>query len=320
VKDALFHLLSQWLLRSTERRKKLWKQLKPEFETKPSLGDAMRQKYPQLAFASPGHFYSPLPDISEALAYREGLSAGSELASIDMRVEQQIQLCEQLTPYFESFDWPQAQTPERRYYSANDQFLTGDAAMLAAMIQHYRPRRIVEVGSGFSSAIMLDLSERSQLAETHLTFVEPYPDRLRKLLRNADAQRCKLIEAKVQDCGQEVFSQLSAGDFLFIDSSHVSKAGSDLNHLMFEVIPRLAPGVIVHFHDMFWPFEYPASWIKEGRAWNELYLVRAFLAHNSAWQVMAFGSFLGVHCQERVPPAMAKQGFGGYLWLQKRSD
>jgi hypothetical protein len=113
---------------------------------------------------------------------------------------------------------------------------------------------------------------------------------------------------------------LEANDILFIDSSHVSKAGSDVNHLFFTVLPRLKPGVLVHVHDVFYPFEYPLGWLRQGRAWNELYLLRAFLQYNTAFEMLFFNSFLWKHHKEQLAaklPRMATNP-GGSIWLRKR--
>src|SRR5262245_48406157 len=108
-----------------------------------------------------------------------------------------------------------------------------------------------------------------------LTFAEPYPDRLKQMLTPRDADVWRLIVAPVQQCPLEECDVLEAGDFPFIDSSHVSKFGSYLNFLFSSVPPRLRRGVLVHIHDVCYPFDYPLAWLKQGRAWNEIYLLRA---------------------------------------------
>jgi hypothetical protein len=115
------------------------------------------------------------------------------------------------------------------------------------------------------------------------------------------------------------FENLDENDVLFIDSSHVAKIGSDVNFLMFEVLPRLKPGVIIHLHDIFWPFEYPQSWIDEGRAWNEAYLIRAFLQFNEAFEVLLFNSYLGQRQGDLVRGIMPRfmRTTGASLWLRK---
>src|SRR6185295_14291779 len=118
--------------------------------------------------------------------------------------------------------------------------------------------------------------------------IEPYPDLVKRLLRPDDFDRVQFIRSLVQDVPLKIFDVLEANDILFIDSSHVCKVGSDVYHELFRILPRLRPGVIIHFHDIFWPFEYPEDWLREGRAWNELYLMRAFLQHNEAYEILLF--------------------------------
>ena len=130
------------------------------------------------------------------------------------------------------------------------------------------------MGSGFTSALALDVRDRF-LPDLELTFIEPYPDRLYGLLGQKDRGLCEIIPAPVQDVPLEKFDQLSAGDILFVDTSHVAKTGSETNWVILNVLPRLAQGVIVHIHDIFWPFEYPRHWIEDARSWSEIYLVRA---------------------------------------------
>ena len=155
----------------------------------------------------------------------------------------------------------------------------------------HKPSRIVEVGSGYSSAVMLD-TVRNHGLPTELTFVEPYPWRLRHLVSQSTLQTCKVVESTLQAAPVEVFTSLESGDFLFIDSSHVLKAGSDLEVLYFSILPRLNPGVIVHIHDIFWNWEYPGAWLREGRAWNELYAVRAILQFSNRFEVLIHLGYL----------------------------
>jgi hypothetical protein len=148
--------------------------------------------------------------------------------------------------------------------------------------------------------------------------IEPYP---RQFLVDGVPGISDLVREKVEDVPLEFFDDLSAGDVLFIDSSHVSKAGSDVNYLFFEVLPRLAPGVVVHIHDIFLPDEYPKVWvIDQGRNWNEQYLVRAFLQFNSAWEVLWAAHFMGTRhtaAVQRVFPRYPSLGGGGSLWIRR---
>jgi hypothetical protein len=125
----------------------------------------------------------------------------------------------------------------------------------------------------------------------------------------------------VQQTPQAFFEELGPGDILFIDSSHVSKCGSDVNHLVFQVLPRLAPGVRVHVHDVFYPFEYPRNWVlEEGRAFNEDYLLRAFLTFNTAYEILAWNSSVAALFPERFAAALpdAAQNAGASIWLLRK--
>jgi hypothetical protein len=111
---------------------------------------------------------------------------------------------------------------------------------------------------------------------------------------------------------------LKANDILFIDSTHVSKTNSDVNYLFFEILPRLQTGVLVHIHDIFFPFDYPREWILEGRSWNEAYLLRAFLQYNPRFEIVLFNDYLQtLHWDSfaRLLPRFSKDG-GGSVWLQ----
>ncbi len=132
-------------------------------------------------------------------------------------------------------------------------------------------------------------------------------------------KRGTILEKGVQDVPLSVFECLEANDILFIDSTHVCKTGSDVNYLFFEVLPRLKPGVVVHVHDIFHPFEYPKRWVMEGRAWNEVYLLRAFLQFNSAFKVLLFANYLSTFHRESLVAAlpMCQGNFGGNIWLQR---
>jgi hypothetical protein len=118
----------------------------------------------------------------------------------------------------------------------------------------------------------------------------------------------------------ELFQQLQCGDFLFIDSTHIVRTGSDVCFELFEILPRLAPGVIVHFHDIFWPFEYSRDWVvDENRSWNELYALRAFLTDNRNWGIMFFNDYfakLERPLIENTFPTFLRNA-GGALWMQR---
>jgi hypothetical protein len=285
--------------------------------TKATAGAARRPMW-----VPPGHYYSPVPgpaDTQRALRWRE-TGAGGEgpgtLPGIELNAEGQRALFGKIAPCFA--DVPTAETEGWRYHPDNNMYGLADAAVYHGLLRHIAPRRVVEVGSGFSSAIALDTADR-YLADVGFTFIEPYPERLLGLLSEADKERCTLLRQPVQDAGLEPYAGLAEGDILFIDSTHVGKAGSDVNFLLFEVLPRLAPGVYVHVHDILWPFEYSDAWLRQGRGWNEAYLLRAFLTHNTAFEIELFNDWIW-KCEPDLVraalPAAADQSPGG-IWLRR---
>lgn len=238
----------------------------------------------------PGHFASPLPDHN-AIERDYSRSVSGDVNGIDFDVGEQLELLATIAPQAKSIAFPEQPADGFRYHFENDFLTYGDALVLAGMMRHLRPRRIVEIGSGFSSALMLDTRDRAGLA-TRLTFVEPHPARLNTLLRQEDRASFTVIEKPVQELPLDFFRELEANDILFIDSSHVAKIGSDVNRLFFDVLPILRPGVRVQVHDIFWPFEYPKAWYDRGWAWNETYVVRALLLGGRRYRVELFASQL----------------------------
>lgn len=290
-------------------------------------GERLRQENERLQrevaalakFFPPGHFYSPLPDdreIAEAFA-RGGF--GPPFPGVDLREDAQRGLLEALAAFYPTQPFPESPTPGRRYHLDNPSYGHFDGLILHCMLRHLQPRRVIEVGSGFSSAAMLDTNELSLGNRMQLTFIDPDMSRLRPLLREGDAGVVRLIERRVQDVPLEEFEALEAGDVLFIDSSHVSKIGSDVNRLYLDVLPRLAPGVHVHIHDVAGNLEYPREWLEEGRAWNEQYLLRAFLMFNDVFEVeLHTVRMINRHedfFRERMP--LCLRGGGGQLWLRR---
>ena len=271
-------------------------------------------------FVPPGHFYSPLPDIAEIEARRDTIFAGSILPGIDLRERDQLRWLERIAAHCHDLPFGDDPVEELRYYYGNDQFNFGDAAVLNGILRSLRPARVVEIGSGYSSALMLDVNEWFLDRTASFTFIDPYPDRLLSLVPSQDMDAHALIELPVQQAPLAPFVGLQCGDILFIDSSHVLKTGSDVNHILFEILPTLSDGVIVHFHDIHYPFEYPEVWVvKEKRAWNEIYAIRAFLQYNSAFSIMFFNDFMFKRHRDAIRASMpADRAFhGGSLWLRK---
>lgn len=276
-----------------------------------AAGRGSRRRLPE--FVPPGHFYSPIPsgdDISLGLRFAESEHSINPLGA---SLSSQVKLFGQLSPFIRDFHPPDKPGPSSLYYFPNEQFTIEDAGLLQAQMRLHKPKRIIEVGSGYSSALMLD-TVRNHGLSTELTFIEPFPKRLRRLVSQSTLQNCTVIESTLQTTPVELFASLESGDFLFIDSSHVLKAGSDLEFLYFSILPRLNPGVIVHIHDIFWNWEYPGAWLRQGRAWNELYAVRAILQFSNRFEVV-------IHLGYLISQSVAGTGTEdpdstGSLWLR----
>lgn len=274
-------------------------------------------------FVAPGHYYSPLPDVDEIRSNETAIFGNGNsprtIPGIDLREAEQLELLKKLAGYYHELPFPVRPTPGFRYYFENDWYSYSDAIFLYGTIRHFRPQRIVEVGSGFSSCVMLDTNDRFFDGQIACTFIDPDPARLLENIGPRDRERSLIIPERVQDVDPGLFTQLDRGDILFVDSSHVTKTGSDVNHLLFQVLPSLKPGVLVHFHDVFYPFEYPPSWVYQGRAWNEAYLLRAFLQYNPTFRIVLFNTFLEMFHESffRREMPLCLKNRGGSIWLQK---
>jgi hypothetical protein len=292
----------------------------------PALDGYLRRRYvtAERAEGHPtGHYYSAVPNFVEVRSkakslFRKDVDPG---ASLQLNVEGQFALLKELVKYYADFHWTDNRSPNARFFLNNDFFTHGDAIVLSGLLRHLNPGRVIEIGSGFSSALMLDTRDRFLNGQPRYTFIEPRPERLLSLLRPEDEENCTVMCQQVQDLPTSRFQELGPNDILFIDSSHVSKVGSDVNFLVFEVLPSLRSGVYIHFHDIFWPFEYPVDWIVDKHwAWNEAYLVRAFLHFNSEFEIVMFNSFVAMKFEDFLRdhmPLFLKDP-GGSLWLRRK--
>lgn len=281
-----------------------------------SLSEKVRK---QGAFPA-GHYYSPTPSEEDVLAYlKSRKKPNSDLPGIELNEMSQHELLNEYITFYEDLPFPREQTPGHRYYYENSWFSYSDAIFLYSFLRKNKPKRIIEIGSGFSSAVMLDTIDRFFSQRPEITFIEPYPDRLISLFRDGDIEQVRLIDKKIQEVPPDILLALGPGDFLFIDSSHVLKCGSDLQLLVFEILPRLQRGVFVHFHDVFYPFDYPSEWLTKGLYWNESYFLRAFLSYNSEWGIRFFNTYahfmFGDLIKEKMP--LCVKNPGGSLYIQR---
>jgi hypothetical protein len=282
--------------------------------------DELRAKM-ELLWAPPGHYCSPIPSIDEIRVRETEIfdDIPRELPEVCLNEEEQLALLQKFKEYYRDMPFEAQKKEGVRYFFENPSFGYADAIVLFCMIRHVQPRRIIEVGSGYSSCVILDTNELFFDNAISCTFIEPYPELFESLIDERDKSRIELVRKKLQEVDSSRFTALSAGDILFIDSSHVSKIDSDVNYVFFKILPLLKSGVHIHFHDIIYPFEYPKEWVYQGIAWNEAYLLRAFLQNNSAFKVKFFNSFLSLFHREEFSDAMplGMKNTGGSIWITR---
>jgi Methyltransferase domain len=274
---------------------------------------------PFLEWRPPGHYYSPIPSMNEIVAQEKRIfRRPDQLVGLDLNADAQRALFETLAPLINDVAFNVEPKPDSRYFTNNPSYGLGDGSILQALLRHFRPGRYLEVGSGWTTALALDTNDRWLDGRLQVTCIEPYPDDLNRLVRPDDD--VEIIVSPVQDVEIARFTELEAGDFLFIDCSHVVKTGSDAHHLITRVLPIVPSGVYIHIHDMFWAFEYPRGWVDEGRVWTEAYLLHAFLLFNQEFEILLFNDWLTAQNNDfmvRHAPVLA-DGAGGALWLRRR--
>ena len=245
----------------------------------------------------PGHFHSPLINKAEVLSQKHLFELKTTLPGINLNLAKQKEFLERLRLHYPQIDFPdkEDETGQYRYHFDNPYFSYSDAIIYATLIREVKPQKIVEVGSGYSTACALD----TLAAMEHtcpLVCYDPNPERLHQLLREEDKRTVSIQPQQVQTSSIKTeVKEMQNGDILFIDSSHISKAGSDLNYLIHEVLPLVPGGVYVHFHDVFHNFEYPREWIEEGVELNEQYMLRSFLQFNTVFEVVLLSDYMEKH-------------------------
>lgn len=275
----------------------------------------------------PTHYYSPIPVVSE-------LDPDRDLTRIlppdfDVRrAEDNAFFDDVVLPYARELTGIPVETaPQGELYWENGMFNVMDCAAYYGMVRLYRPKRIIEVGSGFSTLVATRAARRN--GDTVITCIEPFPtEYFSKHLIGLES--INLVVEKVQDASLETFAALGENDILFIDSSHVAKPGSDVEHLFFKVLPALRPGVLVHLHDIYLPYGYPRLNARQLRFWNENYLLAAFLHGNANWRIVLSNCLVSLDFANRqklcaaIEPGdaakakrMQTQAAGGSFWMRR---
>ena len=236
------------------------------------------------------HYYSPIAKRAEIEAQATQLLS-APLASDKFDLTAQTARLQALLKHGADMHGIPLASPENgSYFWTNGMFGPQDAFTYHAMIREHRPARVLEVGSGFSTLIAARAAALN--GSTQVTCIEPYPTDTHNTYLRTEAG-FRLIEKPVQQVDLGLFTSLTTGDILFIDSSHVAKPGSDVEFLFFEVLPRIAPGVLVHVHDVFLPRGYTNHYyLDQNRHWNENYLLGALLLENPRWEVEIANAFV----------------------------
>ncbi|MFZ2113276.1 MAG: acyltransferase family protein [Solirubrobacteraceae bacterium] len=297
----------------------------PEIEKNKAFTDAnddanMLNEGPPLLFPL-GHFYSPMYDTQTVLANRTLLWPTTPRPTLDLdwHGKEQLDLCNRVFAKQQPLPLRQEQSEDpTEYWCGNDQYPPLDARILAAMLRHLRPRRMIEIGSGFSSLVTARVNREEFAYSMKFMCIEPYP---RGFLADGVDGISELRVELIQDSPLDLFTELGHNDILFVDTSHTVKTGGDVNWIFHEIVPRLPVGVVVHVHDFFLPREYPEQWVLEGRGWNETYLVRSFLSYNDSFEVIwATQYMLDYHPDEiswAFPSSDSNSRGGGSLWFKR---
>jgi Methyltransferase domain len=268
---------------------------------------------------APGHFYSPVVSADDIERHWPRVYAAAkdrDLPGLALDLDAQLATFARIGGAAATQPWGEQPEGRLRYGFDNPNFGPGESLVLLGMFRDFTPRHVIEIGAGWSTRAILDLRDLL-LGNLDVTAIEPYASTvIPDLMSDPDL---RVIEGAAQETGIDRFLALEADDVLFVDSSHVVKFGSDVQFILNEVLPRLAPGVRVHFHDVMYPFEYPLEWVRQGRNWNEAYALRSFLTFNSAYAIDLFAAYVWAVAPDRAGSLLprAASSPGSSLWLRR---
>ena len=267
---------------------------------------------------TPVHFYEPIPDLQSL--DKKSWNQRQVLSGVEMNADMQRHLlCEVFPSFRDEYEQIPRNAPAKgaSFYLDNGRFSGLDPLLAYCMVRHFRPRQIIEVGSGYSTLVLAQAARVN--GDTELHSIEPYPP---DFLTGSVPGLTSLLVKKVEEVEPSFFTHLQAGDCLFIDTSHVVRTGGDVNHLFLEVLPLLQPGVLVHVHDIFFPYDYPKEWVVEQRRfWTEQYLLQAFLTYNSKFEVLVSSGYLKANHLEELKTVFPSGDpwQGGSFWMRRKT-
>lgn len=266
------------------------------------------------------HYESPYPTLQEVEFHNLYISETEKYMNINLHIPEQLDFLKIIKKEIGNvLDDNIHENLVKTRFQSNSFFDGNDAVLLYVMLMNYRPKRIIEIGSGYSTCIMLDVNEFKLNETMNIKCIEPYPERLFSRIRENE-ERLEVRKNMIQMCPLEEFRELEKNDILFIDSSHVTKSGGDIPYEYFNILPQLQSGVIIHIHDIFYPFVYPENWIKQGRAYTEAYVLRALLENNDDYEILFWNDMMQKKYSGQYKSVLPDQSkfWGCSLWLRKR--
>lgn len=250
-------------------------------------------------------FYSPIPTVSEI----SDEDYKSSKWHVQMNEENQLSFLERILKHKPQYD----ELIKEGKYPPNNTFDWYDSIIYFSIIQEFKPKKIIEIGSGNSTRLSYLASE---FLNTEITSIDPY---IKMDLEKELGNKINFIKKPVQETELTYFKNLSENDILFIDSSHVSKIGSDVNCLFLQILPILNPGVLIHIHDIYYPWNYSQLFTKENLIfWNEQYMLGALLTGNTNFEILLAVNYLSVNFKKQIKKFLRDDSFGGgSFWMKK---
>jgi predicted O-methyltransferase YrrM len=251
----------------------------------------------------PNHYYSP---VSSTRALRKTVASWNQpidLSHLPIDRDRQREVLARLSTF-------QAEYADNGAYQRASRQLAGpgygpiEAQALHGFVRAFRPRRVIEIGSGVSTMCMLEAiraNESAGLGTTAITCIEPHPSEPLK------AAPVKLLKSAVENVALSLFDELETGDLLFVDSTHAFRPVGDVSRIYLEIFPKLKPGVLIHVHDVYIPYSFQRDLERSYMQSMETALLIAMLAHSTRYEVLLCMSQL--HYED---PDLLKQAFPTY--------
>jgi predicted O-methyltransferase YrrM len=283
------------------------------------LGDLKRKVVQRFGFKLvPAHFYGPVPEFDNIPSAH--WSEPTEMPGVAISIDDHVTLMrDALAPSIAEFAKRLERSDTGAFTLDNGRYGPVDAELLYGVIRYFKPRRVLEFGSGYSTMVAA-LAARANAIEgrpTRITTVDPYPPDFLGGVAGID----EIVRSRVMDHPVEDLEALEPNDILFFDTTHTVKEGSDVNYAILSVLPRLAPGVVVHFHDIFLPWSYPRDWVvRRRRYWAEQYLLQAFLSMNSEYEVLLAAHWVArarTHQLADLVPSFGPDVQPGAFWIRR---